>query len=61
LCKGQPAEIFVAMSLLTRRSNFAPVTVIARQSLDPSLRRLTYGPIQPMDSDRPWWERIFRR
>jgi hypothetical protein len=37
------------------------MTIIQRPSLDPSIRRLTYGRIKPMDCDLSWWERLFRR
>lgn len=34
--------------------------LVPHQSLDPSVRRLTYGPIRPMDwTDRPLWRRLF--
>ncbi len=36
--------------------------LIPHQPLDPSMRRLTYGPIRPMDwTDRPLWRRLLGR
>lgn len=32
-----------------------------RQSLDPSLRRMKYGPLRPMDEDRGFFGRLFGR
>ncbi|MFP5395843.1 MAG: hypothetical protein ACLGHF_06735 [Alphaproteobacteria bacterium] len=32
-----------------------------KSELDPDLRRQIYGHIRPMDCDRSWWEKLFRR
>ena len=49
------------MTSATPRTNPPTLSGLPRQSLDPSIRRLTYGRIKPMDSDLTWWERLFRR
>lgn len=38
-----------------------PLASLYTAPLDPTLRRLTYGRIRPMDCDLTWWERLFRR
>lgn len=36
--------------------------LMPHQSLDPCMRRMTHGPIRPMDwTDRPLWRRLLGR
>lgn len=36
--------------------------LVPHQALDPCARRMTYGPIRPMDwTGRPFWQRLLGR
>jgi hypothetical protein len=51
----------LAMTAATIHSSRPDQWTAPRQSLDPSLRRMKYGPLRPMDEDRGFFGRLFGR
>jgi hypothetical protein len=49
------------MTSLNYRSSRPDSWTVPRPYSDASLRRLQYGPIQPMDEDRGFFWRLFNR
>lgn len=49
------------MQHTSQRGSLPPTAIMPRASLDPTIRRQTYGPLRPMEGSRSWWERLLRR
>lgn len=56
---GQLKE--VSMTSLNYRSSRPDSWTVPRPHCDVALRRMKYGPIQPMDEDRGFFWRLFHR
>ncbi|WP_423142626.1 hypothetical protein ACOYW6_04565 [Parablastomonas sp. CN1-191] len=49
------------MANATIRTSRPDAWAAPRPSMDPSLRRMTYGPIRPMNDNRGFFGRLFGR